>query len=372
MCLGAAGVASMIAGCDVRSASKRPASAAGGPGADNLSDSFASEFGPYLTKQDVFIEVTRSRPYLLPQENLAEVGLTRDTWSLEVDSDSDHPAVVENPLTRAGGTAFDFSALMELAKTKSVRYAKALSCLNNNRILGMGVWEGVPLRDVLWLADPKRNLRRVYYYGYHEGDPKRRFQSSLPIGRVLEDAFGLPPVILCYKLNGEWLSSKRGGPVRMIVPECYAFKSVKWLTNVVLTNLEHANDSYAKGNNDIDTHMKSFAGFIDTPAKVEANRPFVIKGYGQVGVSGVSKVQIWSHNTADGDVPLKGRFENAPWVDAKILSAPKDWNDSFSSGNARGIGFDQKTRMPLQWPMEFTKLHWIYEHPGMKPGTHLI
>ena len=32
--------------------------------------------------------------------------------------------------------------------------------------------------------------------------------SKLPIGRVLEDPFGLPPVILCYKLNGQWLNSE--------------------------------------------------------------------------------------------------------------------------------------------------------------------
>ncbi|HAT18534.1 MAG TPA: hypothetical protein DCS85_00105, partial [Verrucomicrobiales bacterium] len=68
---------------------------------------------------------------------------------------------------------------------------------------------------------------------------------SLPIGRVLEDPPGDHPVILCYKLNGEWLSGERGGPVRMIVPDAYGFKSVKWLKAVVLTNAPAANDTYA-------------------------------------------------------------------------------------------------------------------------------
>ncbi len=35
------------------------------------------------------------------------------------------------------------------------------------------------------------------------------FRSSLPIGRVLEDPFDLRPVIVCYKMNGEWLDSER-------------------------------------------------------------------------------------------------------------------------------------------------------------------
>lgn len=333
-----------------------------------------SEFSPYLTKQDDFLEVTRSRPYLLPPAKLAEAGLTRETWKLEVDADPERPAEVDKPLTKELGTAFDFQALMKMAETKSVRFAKALSCLNNNRILGMGVWEGVPLRDVLWLAEPTMNLRRVFYYGYEGDDPKKRFQSSLPVGRVLEDAFGLPPVILCYKLNGDWLSSKRGGPVRMVVPEAYAFKSVKWLTNVVLTNLHNANDSYARGNNDIDTLMKSFAGFIDMPDKVNANEPFLIKGYAQVGVSGVKKVQIWSHNSADGDTPLKGRFVDAPWVDAKILPAAKQLGDVLgdSASSAKPLGFDSKSKQPKPWPAAFTKLNWIYRHPGLVPGIHLI
>ena len=61
------------------------------------------------------------------------------------------------------------------------------------------------------------------------------FRSSLPVGRVLEDPDDLPPVILCYKLNGEWLNPERGGPVRIVVPEPYGFKSIKWLTHIVLS-----------------------------------------------------------------------------------------------------------------------------------------
>ena len=85
------------------------------------------------------------------------------------------------------------------------------------------------------------------------------FRSSLPIGRVLEDTFGLPPVILCFKLNGQPLHPERGGPVRMLVPEAYGFKSVKWLTRIYLSNLAHANDTYAKANNDVDSWLKTFA-----------------------------------------------------------------------------------------------------------------
>src|SRR5262249_59746159 len=120
--------------------------------------------------------------------------------------------------------------------------------------------------------------------------PKQMFRSSLPIGRVLEDPYDLPPVILCYKLNGQWLDGKRGGPVRVVVPEGYGFKSVKWLTHVVLTNLYHANDTYANGNNDIDSALKTFAATISVPGQVKRGEAIPITAYAHVAVAGLSKV----------------------------------------------------------------------------------
>src|SRR5437588_707261 len=86
------------------------------------------------------------------------------------------------------------------------------------------VERGNPLREAIWLARPAANIRRVFYYGHHNDDPEQLFQSSLSINRVLEDPPGELPVLLCYKLNGQWLSGKRGGPARIVVPEAYGFK----------------------------------------------------------------------------------------------------------------------------------------------------
>src|SRR5207244_2667772 len=147
-----------------------------------------------------------------------------------------------------------------------------MTCNNIGEPLGMGLWEGVPLRELIWLTRPVENIRRVYYYGYHNDDPKQLFQSSLSIGRVLEDPPGELPVLVCYKQNGEFLSGKRGGPARMLVPEAYGFKSVKWLQRVVLTNNHQANDTYADGNNDIESPMKTFARFINPPSKTKAGQ----------------------------------------------------------------------------------------------------
>ena len=315
---------------------------------------------PYFTPPADFKDVSRGSPlpHKLPADKKREVGMHRDTWKLEVISDPENPATLGKPLTKAGGTALDFAGLLELGKTKAVRFAKIMTCLNIGCPLGMGVWEGVPLRDVVWLAQPKANLRRVFYHGYHNDDPKQIFRSSLPAGRVLEDSDDWPPVILCYKLNGEFLSSERGGPVRVVVPEAYGFKSVKWLNTVTLSNLASANDTYIKGNNDIDSPLKTFAATIHVPTMLKPNEPIALTGYAQVGVSGLSKVQVWVHPDGKAWPASDPYFTTAPWTDALILDPPKAWADDAGK--------------PTAWPMKLTKAHWAAALPGLPAGEYTL
>src|SRR5206468_2780191 len=185
------------------------------------------------------------------------------------------------------------------------------------------------------------------------------FRSSLPIDRVLEDPFDLPPVILCYKLNGDWLDSERGGPVRMVVPEAYGFKSIKWLTRVVLTNLYHANDTYAEGNNDVDSWLKTFAVTLSVPLAIKPGEPIPVTGYAQVGLSGLSKVQTWIQSNATPFSADDRSFSNAPWTDAQILPPPKHWG-ALPDGKipANTLGFDSVTGQTRTWPMRLSKAHW--------------
>jgi DMSO/TMAO reductase YedYZ molybdopterin-dependent catalytic subunit len=327
---------------------------------------------PYFTPAEDFRDVSRGKPlpHSLPEAKKREVGLTRDTWRLEVISDPDHPAKLGRSLLKGEGTALDFASLLKLGDERAVRFPKVMTCLNLGCPLGMGLWEGVPLRDVVWLTQPRENLRRVFYYGYHNDDPKQMFRSSLPIGRVLEDAFDLPPVILCYKLNGQWLDAERGGPVRIVVPEAYGFKSVKWLTHVVLTNLAHANDTYAEQNNDVDSALKTFAATLSIPSEVKSGQPIAVSGYAQVGISGLSKVQV-SIESDDAPRPENDPyFTTAPWVAAELLPAPRHWG-AIPEGKIppQTHGFDADG-LPKTWPMRFTNAHWAAIVPGLKSGTY--
>jgi len=329
----------------------------------------------YLTPEEAFGTVERGNPIpsMLPPEKLREVGLTRETWKLEVVSDPAAPAKIGSPLSKATGTALDWTGLMQLAEKHAVRFLKVMTCNNIGTPLGMGLWEGVPLRTVVWLTKPAGDLRRVFYYGYHNDDPKQRFQSSLPVGRVLEDPPGEYPVILCYKLNGAYLSGKRGGPVRMLVPDAYGFKSVKWLQRVVLSNGPFANDTYANANNDIDSWMKTFARFLSFPATRKAGQPIPITGAAQVGVSGLTKVQCWLW-PRDRELPRDDPyFATAAWKDAQILAPPppRGWGGAFKEGKLPSdvINFDSAGR-PKSWPLRYALAHWAALLPGVPAGKY--
>jgi Oxidoreductase molybdopterin binding domain len=325
-----------------------------------------------LTKSGDFYNVERGDPlpYKLPREKRLEIGMERETWQLEVIADPQSNTKLERSLLKADGTALTFEGLMKLALTTATTYLKVITCNNLADPLGQGLWEGVPLRDVLWLTGPVENLRHVYYYGHHNEDPKQIFKCYLPVNRIFEDPPGELPVILCYKLNGEWLTGERGGPVRMIVPEAYGFKSVKWLQRIVFTNAHQPDDTYAEGNNDINSWLKTFARFGKLPDKIKAGEPLPIHGHAQAGVSGLAKVQYWLRPQGDPLPANDPYFNSAAWQDAAIL--PFDAGDftGMDTATLHPAQFDQKTKLPRAWPLRNTLCRWTATLPKLPAGKH--
>ena len=328
----------------------------------------------YLTREENFVNYGRGTPppHELPPEKLHEVGLVPETWQLEILPDPESDAKVESPLSRALGTALNWDRLMRLAEKHVVRFMSVMSCTNGSRPCGMGLWEGVPLREVMWLARPTGNVRRVFYYGYHNDDPKQRFQSSLPIGRVLEDPPGEHPVILAYKLNDRWLTPKRGGPVRMLVPDAYGNGSVKWLQRIILTNNYQANNTYALWNNDTDSALKTCARFISTPKTMQAGQPTPITGVAQVGMSGLTKVQYWLCPRGEPLAKDDPYFAKADWKDATILPPPQQWGGGLPDGKLPPVPrqIDPATGKPLQWPIRNAIVHWATLLKIGRPGEY--
>jgi DMSO/TMAO reductase YedYZ molybdopterin-dependent catalytic subunit len=319
----------------------------------------------YLTPSAKFVNVSRGTPPppTLSPEARREAGMHPDTWRLEVVPDPGTDAQVEAPLSKELGTALTWADLLRLGEERAVCYLHVMTCLNVGDPCGMGLWEGVPLRDVVWLAKPKANIRRVFYHGFHNNDPAQLFRSSLPFGRVLEDPPGQPPVLLCYRMNGAYLSPDRGGPVRIIVPDAYGFKSVKWVERIVLSNAFQANDTYAEWNNDIDTSLKTYARFLSHPKTARAGESIPLTGLAQVGVSGLSSVQV--------GLRRKDEAGDSYWTEAEVLGPPTRWGGEIGDGPLPGspLGFDASGK-PLVWPQPFTLAHWAALLPAHPPGEY--
>lgn len=346
--------------------------AAGEAGADpRLREAIAKL--EYLTPLDraFILDKGKAGVAKLPLERLREVGLAPETWSLDVVADPASDSSIEQPLSRALGNALDWKGLMRLADKHAVRYLHLCTCTNGVDPYHMSVWEGVPLREVVWLTRPKANIRRVYYQSYHvENLPP--FQSSLPLSQILETPPGQMPVILAYKMNGRTIPASHGGPVRMIVPGTHGNKSIKWVQRIVLTNDYKANDSDAELNNDTESAMKTRARFVNAPKEIPADKAAALTGMAQVGISGLDKVQYCVHSQKDAWPADDPYWAKADWKAAAILPAPADWGGGLPGGKLPALTnqIDPAKGTPLQWPMRYTIVHWAALLPGLPPGSY--
>src|SRR4051812_39132228 len=85
-------------------------------------------------------------------------------------------------------------------------------------------WAGVRVRHVLDLVEPLPEATAIRFVSL-----ERPYDDSLTLEQVrLHDA------MLAYELDGEPLSRPHGSPVRVVIPEMYGYKGVKWLGRIEL------------------------------------------------------------------------------------------------------------------------------------------
>ena len=82
-------------------------------------------------------------------------------------------------------------------------------------------WEGVATRTLLGAAEPMDDARYVMLHS-HDG-----YTTNLPLSD-----FADPGALLAHSWQGSPLSKEHGGPVRLVVPHLYFWKSAKWLARI--------------------------------------------------------------------------------------------------------------------------------------------
>jgi DMSO/TMAO reductase YedYZ molybdopterin-dependent catalytic subunit len=150
--------------------------------------------------------------------------------------------LVERPLSLS---------VKDLRNMRSHTLVATLECAGNGRTLfdppiagekwdlgavSTAEWTGVPLVEVLDRAGVRQNATEVIFRGADSGSVEGasgsiRFERSLQL-----DWARNADVLLAYAMNGEPLPIQHGHPLRLIVPSWYAVASVKWLTDVEVTD----------------------------------------------------------------------------------------------------------------------------------------
>jgi DMSO/TMAO reductase YedYZ molybdopterin-dependent catalytic subunit len=136
----------------------------------------------------------------------AQPDVKPENWRLQV------LGAVENPLAL---TLPQFLALPQSESMSDIHCVTAWSRYDNR-------WRGVLSATLLALAKPKPEASHVIFHSYDGYTTNVRLE-----------VFADPNVLLAHSWEGEALSREHGGPVRVVIPDWYFWKSAKWVTRIV-------------------------------------------------------------------------------------------------------------------------------------------
>jgi DMSO/TMAO reductase YedYZ molybdopterin-dependent catalytic subunit len=129
-------------------------------------------------------------------------------WTVTIDGE------VENPLR------LNWQEFLELPSSEST---SDFHCVEGWSVTNCN-WYGVKFSSLVQIIKPKKDAKYVFFT-CSDG-----YTTSLDLNDLLKDS-----VILAYKLNGQDLEASLGGPMRLIVPDKYAYKSAMWVNHITFT-----------------------------------------------------------------------------------------------------------------------------------------
>jgi DMSO/TMAO reductase YedYZ molybdopterin-dependent catalytic subunit len=141
-------------------------------------------------------------------------GVDRESWRFEIQG------LVDVPMS------LGWQDLQVLPRTKVFA---DMHCVTRWSRLG-NLWEGVATRELLSRAKVSPLARFVLVHAYDND-----YTTNVPLEYLLtEDA------LLADTHDGEPLSAEHGGPVRLVVPRLYAWKSAKWAKGLEVLSEDRA------------------------------------------------------------------------------------------------------------------------------------
>ncbi|WP_025034910.1 sulfite oxidase-like oxidoreductase [Bradyrhizobium sp. DOA9] len=164
--------------------------------------------GRFLTGRITRPEDQRLPPgqHLTKDWPVLDLGVTppvsRERWRLDV------YGAVETPV---------FLTFAEFAAQEQSRFTSDIHCVTTWSRYD-NEWEGLATRELLATCQPREDARFVVLHSY----------DGYTTNLALED-FAAEDALLAHSWSGQPLTEEHGGPVRLVVPHLYFWKSAKWL-----------------------------------------------------------------------------------------------------------------------------------------------
>jgi DMSO/TMAO reductase YedYZ molybdopterin-dependent catalytic subunit len=134
-----------------------------------------------------------------------------ENWRLQI------LGLVENPVALK---LDQFLALPQSESVSDIHCVTAWSLYDNH-------WQGVSSRTLLDLAKPKAEARHVIFHSY-DG-----YTTNVKL-----EVFADGDVLLAHSWNRKPLPREHGGPVRVVIPKWYFWKSAKWVTRIEFSSVD--------------------------------------------------------------------------------------------------------------------------------------
>ncbi|MBB4372111.1 DMSO/TMAO reductase YedYZ molybdopterin-dependent catalytic subunit [Bradyrhizobium sp. cir1] len=128
--------------------------------------------------------------------------VSRERWRLDV------YGAIENPV---------FWTFAEFAAQKQDHFTSDIHCVTTWSRYD-NEWEGLATRELLAVCRPREDARFVVLHSY----------DGYTTNLALED-FAAEDALLAHSWSRQPLTEEHGGPVRLMVPHLYFWKSAKWL-----------------------------------------------------------------------------------------------------------------------------------------------
>ena len=130
------------------------------------------------------------------------------TWRLTIDGQVDR------------AQSLDYQQLLSLPAAEQV---STFHCVTGWTVSNVH-WRGVRFADLLATAQPHPQATVMTFTS-----AEHPYADTLTLNQA-----HLPDVMLAYKMDGKPLAREHGAPVRVVIPDMYGYKGVKWVERITL------------------------------------------------------------------------------------------------------------------------------------------